>query len=207
MHRSLEPADVLFFQKDDFSEVAGGSSATQQDVDLEIAELSWDPWCGERLVILFRRTAGGNSDNTEVALYNVNQDGRFGTPPRMAFTLLGKVAAVNSGRPNSGGSMLPTLAVFSGAPGAVQPADVGSGRLTYPTSARFDALLGVMWASSNTDGSGTTGVVQGSEKCTASDDRASGTTRAIVSYIPLVYRQGPAPSAAANMARAHAWAR
>ena len=126
----------------------------------------------------------------EVALYNVSQDSQFGTPPKMAFTLLGRVAATTP-RESNKDSFSPTLASFATDPCMLR-ATRGS-----PVGARhadtcFDALLGVLWTkdiASAADGA----------------DDATGTTSAgVVTWMPSIFRPkeaGAAASAAASASR------
>ena len=104
---------MIFFQKDTFAPKSTAASSegdgddddddddedetdgsTSSNVITEIVDLDWERWGGDRLAIVFRirSSESTGSGKTEVALYSVTQDNRFGPPPRMAFALLGKVA-------------------------------------------------------------------------------------------------------------------
>jgi hypothetical protein len=65
----MKPSDLLLFQKDDFSAAAEGQS-DDQSRNVQIAQLSWEPWGGERLAILFHTHAdvGGNTSPSRSGL-------------------------------------------------------------------------------------------------------------------------------------------
>lgn len=71
--RAIHAQDVLFFQKDDFEakqQDPGGPVGNGQPTTVEIAQLAWEPWGGDRLAIVFHRTRQGSAAGT-LLLYTI----------------------------------------------------------------------------------------------------------------------------------------
>jgi hypothetical protein len=212
--RALEPKDVIFFQKDTFApksctsdredvkggggggaNVGGEQRAREQQV--EIVDLAWESWGGDRLAIVFR-DGSRRPASSEVALYSITQDSRFGPPPRMSFALLGKVARQNA----DGRGARPLLASFVATPHSLRSLN----RPGMNEHACLDALLGVLWTGGEDDDERRTPA----GAATRGDGAAAPATAlgaATVTWTPMIFRDpaaGASPSAAATLGRANA---
>ena len=212
--RALEPKDVIFFQNDTFAPKSctsdredanggGGGGANvggeqrAQEQRVEIVDLAWESWGGDRLAIVFR-DGSRRPASSEVALYSITQDSRFGPPPRMSFALLGKVARQNA----DGRGARPLLASFVATPHSLRSLN----RPGMNEHACLDALLGVLWTGGEDDDERRTPA----GAATRGDGAAAPATAlgaATVTWTPMIFRDpaaGASPSAAATLGRANA---
>lgn len=214
--RALEPNDVIFFQKDTFAsksctsdrtdgsgddDATGGEKHRRQIQQVEIVDLAWESWGGDRLAIVFRdrpivaTRAAEQSLTAEVALYSITQDSRFGPPPRMSFALLGKVAKQDAG----GRGARPLLASFAAVPHSLRALN----RPGMSEHTCLDALLGVLWT--GLDGEDDEGTAVAGSVTEAGEGEALGA--ATVTWTPMVFRDpaaGASQSATAALGRTNA---
>ncbi len=212
--RALEPKDVIFFQKDTFlaprsrtNRTDGGSTAEEgtqrtQGQEVEIVDLAWESWGGDRLAIVFRDrpTADGVQRplTSEVALYSITQDSRFGPPPRMSFALLGKVAKQTA----DGRGAHPLLASFVATPHSLRSLN----RPGMNEHACLDALLGVLWTGAGGETEDERTEVSGAGMGLGNGAAAT-LGAATVTFTPMIFRDpaaGASQSAAAALGRTNA---